>query len=140
LKGDLPFWISGTIIASALMTTYESLEVWKNSMELVREVYRLTKDYPREELYSLTSQTRRSAISVPTNIAEGVGRNYRKDSVQFFHISRGSLYELETLLNIAVSLEIISASTFEEFSKKINECIRRLNGLINYFEKTASKK
>ena len=122
------------------MTTYESLEVWKNSMELVKEVYHLTKDYPREELYSLTSQTRRSAISIPTNIAEGVGRNYRKDSVQFFHISRGSLYELETLLNIAVSLGMISAGTFEEFSKKISECIRRLNGLINYFEKTASKK
>ncbi|WP_114791390.1 four helix bundle protein [Niabella yanshanensis] len=58
------------------MTNYKNLEVWKKSMELVREIYLLTKTYPKEELYALTSQTKRAAVSVPANIAEGSGRNY----------------------------------------------------------------
>ena len=117
------------------MTTYESLDVWKKSMELVRKVYHLTKCYPKEELYALTSQTRRSAISVPANIAEGVGRNHRKDSIQFFHIARGSLYELGTLLKIAVLLELITPNNYDELSAKNIECLKKLNGLISYFEK-----
>ena len=108
-------------------------------MELVREVYIISKSYPKEELYGLTSQTRRAAISIPANIAEGVGRNYRKDSVQFFHVSRGSLYELDTLLNIAASLNFISKESFNGFSGKINECIKILNGLITYYEERAAK-
>lgn len=79
------------------MTNYKNLEAWKKSMELVREVYILRKKYPKEEFYALTSQIKRTAISVPANIAEGSGRNYKKDTIQFLHISRGSLYELETL-------------------------------------------
>jgi four helix bundle protein len=121
------------------MTTYESLEVWKKSMELVKAVYAISRSFPREELYGLTSQTRRAAISIPTNIAEGVGRNYRKDSVQFFHVSRGSLYELGTLLNIAVLLDLLSNNSFDEVSKNISECIKKLNGLIRYFEKSGSQ-
>src|SRR5687767_14437632 len=120
------------------MTNYESLEGWKKSMELVKEVYSTTKSYPKEELYGLTSQTRRAAISIPANIAEGVGRNYRKDSIQFFHVSRGSLYELDTLLNIAASLNFISKESFNGFSNKINECIKILNGLITYYEERAA--
>ena len=84
-------------------------------MQLVKEVYLLTKKFPKDELYALTSQTKRAAVSVP-NIAEGLGRQYKKDTLQFLHISRGSLYELETLLNIAVMVEII---TEEEFNKII---------------------
>jgi four helix bundle protein len=76
---------------------------------------------------------------VPCNIAEGVGRNHRKDTIQFLHISRGSLYEVETLLNIAVMVEIIPAEIFNEISKNIDECLRVLNGLITWYEKEQIK-
>ena len=76
------------------MATYQNLDVWKKSMELVKDIYDTVKFYPREEQYALTSQTKRAAISIPANIAEGIGRNYKKDTIQFLHISRGSLYEL----------------------------------------------
>jgi len=116
------------------MTNYKNLEAWKKSMELVKDIYLLVKKYPKEELYGLTSQTRRAAVSVPSNIAEGVGRNYDKDTIQFLHTSRGSMYELETLLNIAVMVEIISEKQFEELTPKVDECLRILNGLIGYYE------
>ncbi|HMJ46487.1 MAG TPA: four helix bundle protein [Ferruginibacter sp.] len=83
------------------MKSYKELDGWKKSMELVKNVYLLIKTFPKEELYGLTSQIKRAAVSVPANIAEGIGRNYKKDTTQFLHISRGSLYELEILLNIA---------------------------------------
>ena len=77
------------------MTNYKKLEAWKKSMELVKEIYEITRSFPREELYALTSQIKRAAVSVPCNIAEGSGRNYKKDTIQFLHIARGSLYEVE---------------------------------------------
>ena len=121
------------------MTSYKSLDAWKKSMELVKEVYILIKTFHKEELYGLTSQARRAAVSIPTNIAEGVGRNYKKDSIQFLHISRGSLYELETLLNIAKMIGVIEEIKFINFTGKIDECLRLLNGLISYFEKANLK-
>jgi len=80
------------------MKTYKNLDSWKKSMQLVKVIYLTVKDFPKEELYGLTSQIKRAAVSIPANIAEGIGRNYKKDTIQFLHISRGSLYELETLL------------------------------------------
>ncbi|MGI8636856.1 MAG: four helix bundle protein [Segetibacter sp.] len=79
----------------------------EKAMLLIKEVYVLCKHYPKEELFALTSQTKRAAVSIAANIAEGVGKNYKKDTIQFLHIARGSLYEVETLLNIAVMVEII---------------------------------
>ena len=122
------------------MTSYQKLEVWKQSMQLVKEVYVLTKKYPKEELFALTSQTKRAAVSVPSNIAEGMGRNYKKDTIQFLHIARGSLYELETLLNIAVMVEIITEQDFHIFPNKIDEVIRMLNGLIRKYEQRTDLK
>jgi four helix bundle protein len=121
------------------MTTYTKLEAWKKSMGLVKAVYVLLKNYPKEELYGLTSQTKRAVVSVPYNIAEGVGRNHRKDTIQFLHIARGSLHEVETLLNTAVMVEIIPAEIFEGISKSIDECLRVLNGLITWYEKEQVK-
>lgn len=118
------------------MTHYKNLETWKKGMELVKEIYLLTKSFPKEELYSLTSQIKRAAISIPSNIAEGMGRNHKKDTIQFLHISRGSVYELETLLNIAVMVEIVSEKTFNDISLKIDESLRILNGFITYMEKS----
>jgi four helix bundle protein len=118
------------------MTNYKNLDAWKKSMELVKNVYILLKMNPKDELYALTQQTRRAVVSIPANIAEGIGRNYKKDTIQFLHISRGSLYELETLLLIAQSLDYISALNKEDFVIQIQECMRLLNGLIAYYEKS----
>ncbi len=116
------------------MTNYKNLEVWKKSMQLVKTIYLLVKSYPKEELNNLTSQTKRAAVSVPCNIAEGVGRNHKKETIQFLHIARGSLYELETLLNIGVMLNMIDENKFMEISVQSDECQKILNGLITYFE------
>lgn len=116
------------------MTSYKELVAWQKAMLLVKEVYIITKKYPKEELFALTSQTKRAAVSVPTNIAEGVGRNYKKDTIQFLHIARGSLYEVETLLNIAVMVEIITEEDFFPFISRIDEELRIINGLINAYE------
>jgi four helix bundle protein len=77
------------------MSKYQSLDAWKISMQLIKEIYVLIKSYLKDELYALTSQTKRAAVSVSCNIAEGLGRQYKKDTIQFLHISRGSLYELK---------------------------------------------
>ena len=121
------------------MKSYKDLDAWKKSMQLVKEVYLLTKGFPKDELYGLTSHIKRAAVSIPANIAEGIGRNYKKDTTQFLHISRGSLYELETLLNIAEMISILKAEDFTSISENINECARIINGLIAYYEKPELK-
>ena len=121
------------------MRSYKDLDAWKNAMQLVKEVYLLTKKFPKEELYALTSQTKRAAVSVPSNIAEGLGRQYKKDTLQFLHISRGSLYELETLLNIAVMVEIITEDEFNKIIPSLEKALQVLNGFINYNQKADLK-
>ncbi len=121
------------------MRNYKDLDAWKNAMQLVKEVYLLTKTFPKEEMYALTSQTKRAAVSIPSNIAEGLGRQYKKDTLQFLHISRGSLYELETLLNIAVMVEIISEKEFNNIIPALEKSLQVLNGFINYNQKAELK-
>ena len=116
------------------MANYKQLDAWKLSMELVKAVYILTKKFPKEELYGLTSQLRRSAVSIPANIAEGLGRQYKKDTLQFLYISRGSIYELETLLNIAVEVEVIETDDFNGIMNILERSLKVLNGLINSLE------
>lgn len=116
------------------MTSYKSLAAWQKAMLFVKEIYTITKKYPKEELFALTSQTKRAAVSVPSNIAEGCGRRTKKDTIQFLYISRGSLYELETHLNIALMVEIINEEVFINVTPLIDECLRILNGLINRYE------
>ncbi len=89
------------------MSNYKNLDVWKSSMETVKEIYQMTRLYPKEEKYGLINQTNRAAVSIPANIAEGMGRNYKKDTIQFLHVSRGSAYEVETLLSVAQMINII---------------------------------
>jgi len=81
-----------------VVKTHRDLDVWKNRIELVKKIYILTKDFPKEEIYTLTSQIRRSAISIPSNIAEGAARNSKKEFIQFLYIALGSAAELETQL------------------------------------------
>ena len=121
------------------MGSYKDLDAWKNAMELVKEVYLLTKKFPKEEMYGLISQTKRAAVSVPSNIAEGLGRQYKKDTLQFLHISRGSLYELETLLNIAVMVEIITEEEFNKIIPALEKALQVVNGFINYNQKADLK-
>ena len=121
------------------MRNYQSLDAWKSAMELVKNAYLITKVYPKEELYALTSQTKRAAVSIPSNIAEGLGRQYKKDTIQFLHIARGSIYELETLLNIAVMVEIIDDQKFQSLLPLLDDTFKLLNGLIKYMEKADLK-
>ena len=117
------------------MKDYKELDAWKAAIQLVTEIYLLTKGYPKEELFALTSQTKRAAVSVAANIAEGLGRQYKKDTLQFLHISRGSLYELETLLIIAKNANMLTETQFSDISETWQKATQLLNGFINYYEK-----
>ena len=108
-------------------------------MQFVKEIYLLAKKFPKEELYGLTSQCKRAAVSIPANIAEGLGRQYKKDTLQFLHISRGSIYELETLLNIAVMTEIVREEDVIKLNSLLEKTLQLLNGFINYNQKADLK-
>jgi four helix bundle protein len=116
------------------VSNYLNLNVWILSMKTVKEVYNITRSYPREEKYGLTNQMNRAAVSIPSNIAEGLGRNYKKDTIQFLHISRGSAYEVETLLRIALMINIIDHEKFNRVNEVLQNNIRVINGFINYLE------
>lgn len=108
-------------------------------MELVKDVYLLTKFYPKEELFALSSQTKRAAVSIPSNIAEGKGGQQEKDTVHFLHIARGSVYELETHLIIALMVDIIEREKFNKIRSLVDEVVKLLRGPINYTEKAVLK-
>ena len=114
---------------------YNDLDVWKESRKLVKQVYDLTKMFPKEETYGLSNQIRRCAVSIPSNIAEGCGRNHTKDSIQFFYISRGSLFELETQLYLAFDQNYIDEETLKSSIENTTTCKKLLNGFINYYQK-----
>jgi four helix bundle protein len=114
---------------------YTELDVWMKSRELVKIIYQLTKSYPKSELYGLTSQIRRCAVSVPSNIAEGVGRQSNKETIQFLYISKGSLNELETQLYLSFDLAYISEVELKIVLGKVIVSKKLLNGFINYFKK-----
>ena len=113
---------------------FTSLEVWKESRKLTNLVYEKTKRFPKDELFGLTNQIRRCAVSVPSNIAEGCGRRTSNDTIQFLHISRGSLYELETQIYISLDQNYISEIEFNEIANQILICKKLLNGFINYYK------
>ena len=121
------------------MKGYKQLDAWQITMDLVEQVYLLTKDYPKEDIFGLTSQTKRAAISVPANIAEGIGRQYKKDTLQFLHIARGSLYELETLFMIAVRVGSLTDKKFQPAASLVEKAMQVLNGLINYYKRADQK-
>lgn len=117
------------------MKSYTNLDVWKYSRELVKLVYLLTKSFPKEELYALTNQIRRSSISVPSNIAEGIGRQSNKETIHFLHIAKGSLQEVETQLYLSFDLEYISERELKNILEKVVSNKKLLNGFINYYKK-----
>lgn len=109
---------------------YTELETWQRAMDLVESVYAATRAYPKEEMYGLTSQTRRSAVSIPSNIAEGQGRGGTKDFVRFLVVARGSLCELETQLRLGSRLRYTDDASIESLLKQSATVGRLLNGLI----------
>src|SRR5690554_2721254 len=99
------------------MRTHKDLEVWKLAMRFVSLIYKATNSFPSSEIYGLTNQLRRSAVSIPSNIAEGAARQTDKEFVQFLYIARGSLMEVDTQLLIAVELKFLEEEDFEELIK-----------------------
>ena len=121
--------------------TFEDLSVWKKAKDLVLKIYHCTKSFPREELYNLTSQARRSALSITANIAEGFGRYHYLDKNKFYYNARGSLEELRSHLIISKELLYVSNDIFSELKNLLNEIAEELNKVIfvtkkqNYKEK-----
>ena len=110
---------------------YKDLKVWQRSLELVCEIYRQTQGFPKEEMYGLTAQMRRAAVSVCSNVAEGKGRSSDKDFVLFLCYARGSLLELETQVIIAQKLGYLQRNAQDEIEKRTAEIGKMLNGLMN---------
>jgi four helix bundle protein len=117
------------------MGTHKQLEVWKNSIELAREVYKQTIGFPKNELYGLTNQIRRASVSVPSNISEGSARMRPREFHQFLRISFGSLSELETLLIITIELDYLNNEDCAVLQKQIKIITAQLIGLIHAIEK-----
>lgn len=114
---------------------FRKLQIWEASKSLVKETYLLTKSLPAEELYGLTSQIRRSSVSIPSNIAEGAGRGSDKDFSRFLDIALGSAYELETQLHLCIDLDFINQKELDNIlmllnpiQKQIYNFKRKLNG------------
>jgi len=110
---------------------YRDLIVWQKAMDLVETIYQTTRTFPREEIYGLTSQIRRAAVSIPSNIAEGNGRNTTRDYVHFLGMAYGSVKEVETQVLIAERLEYINPSRSGELVKMTGEAARLISGLTN---------
>ena len=106
--------------------------MWQESRKLVSEVYSLASKFPKEEIYSITAQIKRAAISIPSNIAEGAARSSNKEYIHFLYISLGSLAELDTQLLIAKDLNFISEKDFNDITEKLNSIGKMLSGLIKF--------
>jgi len=111
------------------MKSYEDLEVWKKAISLSKAIYKETTAFPAEERFGLISQTRRSAVSIASNIAEGAGRGGERDFMRFLSMARGSANELKTQLIIAYEIEMLNELALERLTQQIDEITRMLSGL-----------
>ena len=107
------------------MHNYNNLQIWQQAMDLVEDIYKLTASFPIEEKFSLVSQMTRAAVSIPSNIAEGAGRNSDKDFAHFISIAIGSLYELNTQIVLSERLGYINQSQSQELQKKLDNLQRK---------------
>ncbi len=110
--------------------TYRDLDIWKKGIEVVKDVYKLTEEFPKQETYGLISQLRRSAISIPSNVAEGFKRYHNKEYKQFLHMSLGSCGELETQITIANELKYIQESEEAILLEKLDHIGRMISNLL----------
>ncbi|HOS45735.1 MAG TPA: four helix bundle protein [Paludibacter sp.] len=121
------------------MRTHKDLVVWQKAIDLVLDIYNMTKSFPKEEVYGLVSQMRRAAVSIPANIAEGAARQTKKEFQQFVYISMGSLAELETHLILSVRLSFCGKQEADSTLLKLDEIRRMLSGLLNHFRHNSRK-
>jgi len=113
----------------AELQNWRELKVWQKSMKFVTDIYKLTQDFPDIEKFGLTSQIRRSAVSIPSNIAEGFGRRLPKEFIRFLRISISSLFELQTQLEICKNINLTDSNIFNQFYEDSREIERMLKGL-----------
>jgi len=117
------------------MKSYIEFDVWIEARKLLGQVYAITDYSPKEKIHEIANQIRRCLVSVPSNIAEGCGRQITKDMSLFLYISRGSLHELETQLYLSNDLKFISEEKLNNILSQIETCKKLLNGFINYYRK-----
>jgi four helix bundle protein len=118
-----------------MKSSYRDLLVWQKAMDLVDDVYRITRTFPKEEMYGLTAQMRRSSASIAYNIAEGQGRYTYREFRHFLRASRGSALEFETQLEIARRQRFLREDAVAPLNERVAEVTRLLNGLIRYLDR-----
>ena len=118
-----------------MATNYEHLEIWKESMNLAEKIYMITKKFPKEEIFGVTSQLRRAVSSISANVAEGSGRKSKKEFSQFVSIAYGSLCEVENFVELSRRLDYISSTEQEEIVEKTTMLGKKLNAFRNYLQK-----
>jgi four helix bundle protein len=116
------------------MSDYKKLTVWAKAHQLVLEIYNTTSSFPKDEIYGLTSQVRRAAVSIPANIAEGSGRGGDKEFAQFLRISKGSATELEYHLRLEHDLGLLEKSLYQQLDRNVIEVQRMISGLIEHLK------
>ncbi|MCK5085493.1 four helix bundle protein [Candidatus Parcubacteria bacterium] len=116
--------------------SFTDLEAWKESHKLVLMVYRITKDFPKEEMFALTSQLRRAAISIVSNIAEGFSRQGTKEKIQFYYISKSSNTEVQSQLLISKDLRYLTEENFSSIAEQSIKVNKLISGLIKYCKNT----
>jgi four helix bundle protein len=114
--------------------TYEDLDAWKEATHLAVQVYQVTRAFPKDEIFGITSQIRRASLSVSSNIAEGAGRRSKKDFSHFVHMALGSLNEVESLLTICRRLDLISREHFGQLQESVEKVGRLIGGLLKYLD------
>lgn len=112
------------------ITSYTDMNVWREGRKLASIIYQITKSFPKEELFGITNQMRRAAVSVPSNIAEGFGRATAKEKNQFYYVAKGSLAELETQLHIAGDIKYMDELPLQQTLKQCETVHKLLQGLI----------
>ena len=121
--------------SSEMLKNYKELNVWQKSYKLCLHIYKVTKRFPKDEMYGLTSQIRRSAVSIPSNIAEGYGRKTTLEYVRFLYIAYGSVCELETQTMISGDLGYVEKERLQELREEIGDVERMLKAMIKSLEK-----
>ncbi len=119
--------------------SYREIKVWQKAIELAVDIYSCTRSFPKEEMFGLTSQLRRAAVSIASNIAEGKGRRTDREFLQFLHHARGSVFEVETQLTIASRLGYLPEPEVLRLGNSASEIARMLNGLIKAITSIADK-
>jgi four helix bundle protein len=125
-------------LESKPITDYRDLDVWNESMNLAAEIYDLTRTFPREELFGMTSQLRRASVSIAANIAEGYGRQQTRSFVQFLRIAQGSLKEVETHILLCVRVGLVTAATADSLMERCQRIGKMLVGLVRKLEAKAA--